>query len=381
MIKKLAVAALLAASFTGVSAQETLYLVKGNSVVAKYSTDDVDYACFNLPQGVVDNTTAPGVIDWTSATASYYGTDNNLSIFQIKFSSAEVWDESFPQQHLYLQLTAPAADYKDLHLFPGSYTLGDPDNTEAYKYYKGIRVATEDGEGIAGSFVVDLLAPDTYEMTLLTGGSFDIKLDGNIYTITGLMKDENGKIIEFSYNGRIVISNQSDEKDPAEELPLPESKLTGDVDFTALSSDAYYTLYGNGTMFADNPNLDYIWLMLYGDSNYASCLDVALVVDRTKYPDVKLPKGKYPIVKREGDNYLTVELGAVPAFQVIGEANIANYGCWMTQDYVGSPLVAGEVEVLEDSNLSKVNVKVTLYDNADPAHKVTCTYNGKLSKL
>ncbi len=381
MIKKLAAAALLAASFTGAMAQETLYLVKDNEVVAKYSVDDVDYACFTLPAGVTDNTGSSDVIDWTSATGSYYGSEEGFSVFQLRLSSAEVWDESFPQRQLYLQFTGPVADYRDLHFFEGSYTLGDADKPEPFKYYPGIYETTPLGEGVAGCFIMDLLGPDDYQCTLLTSGTFDIKFENNLYTITGLMKDENGKVVEFSYDGRILISNQSNEKDPAEELPLPASSLTGDVDFTALPSEAYYTIYGNGTMFADNPNLDYIWLMFYGDANYASSLDVALVVDRTKYPDVKLPKGTYPIVKREGNNYLTVELGAVPAFQVVGEFNIANYGCWVGEEYVQSPLVAGEVEVLDDSDLKTVNVKVTLYDNADPAHKVTCTYNGKLTKL
>lgn len=381
MIKKLAAAALIAASFAGVSAQETLYLVKGNEVVAKYSVDDVDYACFTLPAGVTDNTGST-TIEWKSATANYYGTENDsYSVFQLRLSNTDVWDESFPQRQLYLQFTGPAADYRDLHLFEGTYSLGNADNPEPYKYYPGVYQSTPMGEGVAGCFIMDLNGPDDYQATLITSGSFDIKLNDNIYTISGLMKDENDKVVEFVYEGRILISNQSSEKDPAEELPIPASSLTGDVDFTALPSDSYYVLYDNGSMFADNPNLDYIGLWLYGDVNYASLLEVALVVDRRKYPDVTLPKGKYPIVKREGDNYLTVQLGAVPAFKVKGEANIASYGCWISEDYVESPLVAGEVEVLEDTDLKTVNVKVTLYDNADPAHKVTCNYNGKLTRL
>lgn len=380
MIKKLAAAALIAASFTGVSAQETLYLVKGNEVVAKYSTDDVDYACFTLPAGVVDPT-EENVVKWTSASGTYYGTEDGLSAFQLRFTNSDIFDESYPQRHMYIQFTGPAADYKDLHLFEGTYTLGDAEDTQPYKYYKGIRVTTPEGEGIAGTFLVDLNGPDDMETFLITGGSFDISRNGNEYVITGLMKDENGKVIDFSYEGYCRISNQSDEKDPAEDLPIPASALTGDVDFTVIPSDAYYTVYDNGSMFADNPNLDYIWLMLYGDNNYSSCLDLALVVDRTKYPDVTLPKGTYPIVKREGDNYLTVELGAVPAFRVMGEANIANYGCWISQDYIENPLVDGEIEVLEDSDLKNVNISVTLYDNAETPHKVSCTYNGKLSRL
>lgn len=35
-------------------AQETMYLIKGNKVVAKYSVSDVDYLSFRLPEGVVE---------------------------------------------------------------------------------------------------------------------------------------------------------------------------------------------------------------------------------------------------------------------------------------------------------------------------------------
>lgn len=44
----------LAASFSPVCAEEIMYLIKGDQVVAKYDVDDIDYATFHLPEGVVD---------------------------------------------------------------------------------------------------------------------------------------------------------------------------------------------------------------------------------------------------------------------------------------------------------------------------------------
>lgn len=55
MIKNLILtSALVAAATLGAAAQETLYLVKGDRVVGKYSVEDVDYATFKLPEGVID---------------------------------------------------------------------------------------------------------------------------------------------------------------------------------------------------------------------------------------------------------------------------------------------------------------------------------------
>ncbi len=36
-------------------AQENMYLIKGNQVVAKYNVDDVDYVSFSLPEGVTES--------------------------------------------------------------------------------------------------------------------------------------------------------------------------------------------------------------------------------------------------------------------------------------------------------------------------------------
>lgn len=56
MIKKLFFTVMMAVcmAVTGM-AQENVYLIKGNQVVAKYGVDEVDYVSFKLPEGVTEN--------------------------------------------------------------------------------------------------------------------------------------------------------------------------------------------------------------------------------------------------------------------------------------------------------------------------------------
>lgn len=52
--KLLSVALLIGAATLSISAQDHVYLIKGNKVVAKFPVADVDYLSFKLPEGVTD---------------------------------------------------------------------------------------------------------------------------------------------------------------------------------------------------------------------------------------------------------------------------------------------------------------------------------------
>lgn len=363
-------------------AQDTFYLVKNNKVVAKYDVSELDYATFHLPEGVKDPS-EPIVMNYEGVVGTYRGTQDGVSQFQLRFSTRPVMSEQLPLELLYLQFTGPAADYKDLHFFDGKYTLATSDTPEPFRFYKGVRQETSEGEAAAGSMVVARPDEATTNVTLVTGGSFDITREGTGYHIVGNLELEDGMTLKFDYTGACLIENESDEKDPAEEQPLPDSFMTGNVNVEPV--DCYYAKYEN--LLADYPNLDYYYIMLYGDYNYSHCLDLGLVVDKTKYPDVQLPKGKYPILKRTSEVLGSCDFGALPAFIIVGEQAMADYGCWYTnENYQKSPLVAGEVEILENSETisatkMRINVKVTLYDNAAEPHEVTCVYNGQVEKL
>lgn len=380
MKKYILLTALAAMAFAG-SAQQTMYLIKGDKVVGKYNVADIDYASFTLPEGVTDITGEGQVISKTYISASpvYHGTNDGCGQFQIQFSTRGITEENPPLDFLYLDMTTPlVTDLNDIQITEGTYTLGSADEIHPFKFYPGVHVVSDGVNVPAGSLIYQRpdTDPENDTYTFITDGSFTVTKDGSQYTYTGMLKLADGNVLEFKYVGPMVVINQSGEQPPAEDLPLPESKMTEDVAFDPLPGEVYVTNYKD--LFADRPDLDYYWLMIYGGSEYSDCLDVALVVDRKKYPDVLLPKGTYKVFSRTDGSLSSVELGACPAFQVMGDGVVGTYGSWLTLNYSDkSPLVAGEVEILEDVvSWSNVKLRATLYDNAATPHTVTCEYSG-----
>lgn len=377
---------LAAMAMTGI-AQETLYLIKGNTVVAKYGVDEVDYATFTLPAGVTDPSEDAGSVltkKYISASPVYLGTEKESGLFQIQLSTRGIMEENPPLELLYLQISTPkVTDLKNITVADGTYTLGDPDDVVPFKFYAGIRMSEGGEDFAAGTVVVNRPDNSTTEYILATDGMFTIKSDGPQYTVEGMLKLENGNVLELSYSGPFVVSNQSDEQPPVDEVELPVSNLTADYTFRPIASEAYVTTYNN--LFADVPNLDYHYIMLYEDANYENSLDIALVVDSDKYPGKILPKGKYPVFSRTDGSLSSVQTGTCPAFTVIGDV-VVNYGCWLkllgADSMITAPLVAGEVEILEDvTSWNNVRLRATLTDNAETPHTVTCEFSGSLVKL
>ena len=116
MKKYILLTALAAVALAG-SAQETMYLIKGNQVVAKYNVADVDYAAFKLPEGVTDITGEGQVLSKTYISASpvYLGTLDGCGSFQIQFSTKDIMNENPPLDMMYLDMTTPlVTDIKDI---------------------------------------------------------------------------------------------------------------------------------------------------------------------------------------------------------------------------------------------------------------------------
>jgi len=382
MYKKIFVAAFAAVLAAGAYAQETMYLIKGNQVVAKYNTGDVDYVSFELPEGVTDNTGDNPSLQtksYVSAVAQYYGTTDNVADYIMQLSTREVGNEGTPVDFLYLQFMGPAADYHNLSIPEGSYTMTEGTTREAMKFYAGEKQVTDDGDGYVGTLVVSRPDAQTTDISLVTGGEFSVAKTESGYKITGMLKLETGNVLEFSYEGACMVENKSDEKDAAEELPLPESSLTSDMEWTV--ADAY--IGSHGKLFQDMPHFEYIYINLYGDVNYENCLDLGLVVDHSKTSDVFLPKGKYSLISRSTSAFGEAAMAGVPAFTIMGDLGAVNYGCWITEGYITkSPLLTGEVEVLDDWNgEGPINLRMTLKDNSETPHTVTCTYNGSIEKI
>lgn len=79
MKKYILPALMLAAAFGPAAAEnETMYLIKDNQVVAKYNVDDVDYASFHLPDGVVDSPLAV-TVDATAKNSITYSVSTTES--------------------------------------------------------------------------------------------------------------------------------------------------------------------------------------------------------------------------------------------------------------------------------------------------------------
>lgn len=383
-MKKSIFIALLAAGALNCAAQQTMYLVKGDRVVAKYGVEEVDYVSFELPAGVVDLPEGGGLVNTTfqGAAATYYGTEDGCGNFQVVFSTKSIVDENPPMTLMYLQFSTPAVtDITDITLAEGVYTLAEPGTVGQFKFYGGERAIDPDGEKVGGTLIVDRPNNATTDITLVTDGQFSVKKADNGYAIAGMFKLENGSVLDFNYTGAVVIDNKSSEQLPPDEEPLPASSLIGDVDFTVYNGESYGTVWTK--FFADEPRFDYVYILLYGDGNYADLLQLALVVDREKYPDTVLPKGTYSMISRAPGALTGVDTASYPAFSIKTDTGIVDYGCWLVQGYSErNPLVSGQVEVLEDAtSLDNVKLRVTLRDNSDTPHTVTCSFDGRLFPL
>ena len=360
-----------------------MYLIKDNRVVAKYNVDEVDYAAFTLPAGVTDiqDEAAYKNIEYKSAVGIFHGHEGEAAQMEIEFTTNVYGDENPPMSFLYLRLSGPTqTDLENIRLAAGTYTLGDIEAPAPFRFYAGM-IDDVDGIDVAGgTLTVDRPDAATSIYTLVTGGYVTVEEAGTGYAVTGLLRLENDRIIEISYNGAVVVENQSSEQPPANELDIPQSSLTADRTF--VPTEGYGVVWNN--FFADYPKFDYVYVLLYEGYDYANYLQLGLIVDREKNPDVLLPKGKYPIIQRNAAGFRSAELASIPAFAISTDsAPQVEYGCWLCEDYIDfSPLIAGEVEVLEDaSDFTNVKLKVTLKDNAADAHTVSCDFDGRLSNL
>lgn len=377
-MKKFIIAAACALTVLALAAEETIYLIKGDQVVAKYTTDQVDYATFKLPEGVTDPF-APAQGTMLGAVGTYFGTTDGVANFQIELTERAIWDEGLPNTFLYIQFMGNAADYRDLKFDEGTYTIGDGETLEPFKFHPGIIETGPDQQmGVGGTFIVSRDMIDRESLVLVDGGSFTIAKSGSDYEVAGTFELENGESFEFSYIGNIIIQNVSDEQDPAEEFPLPESSLTSDLN---LSFD-YVLLNNYGQMFADQPDFTYYQYDCYtNESNYDEYLQIGFAVKSGDNPSVVIPAGTYELRPRTAENFAEHDALLIYPFMVQGTYGKINYGCWYSSDYgmKVTPLTTGKVEVLEDvTNPAKVNLKVTLYDAATPAHEVTAAYDGSV---
>lgn len=379
-MKKHIIAAVCALSVLAAAAEDTIYLVKGDKVVAKYSTEEVDYATFKLPEGVKDPD-EPLTGTMLGAVGSYFGTTDGVANFQLELTERAIWDEGLPNTFLYIQFMSNAADYHDLKFEEGTYTIGDGETLDPFKFHPGIIVTGPDQmTGVGGTFIVTRDMIDRESLVLVDGGSFTITKSDDGYEVAGTFDLENGESFEFSYVGNIIIQNVSDEQDPAEEFPLPESSMTTDVDLTF----NYVLLSNYGQLFADQPDFNYYQYTCYTNDDYDEYLQVGIAVKNSEGSNVIIPAGTYELQPRSAENFAEHDALLIYPFTVQGTYLKINYGCWYNTGYdtVHNALTSGKLEILEDvTNPAKVNMKVTLYDNAETPHTVSATYSGEVDLM
>lgn len=130
MIKHVIIASLLASAALGGYAQsdETMYLIKGDRVVAKYNVDDVDYASFELPEGVIDDpiwlnvdNVGKNSVTYTVNTAEQTETYAHgiVSYWDANYAALDNFGDSFEnvtedQQIQILQALLPYVGYRGL---------------------------------------------------------------------------------------------------------------------------------------------------------------------------------------------------------------------------------------------------------------------------
>ena len=324
----------------------------------------------------------PQTISYQSAVGSYYGTDSELQIasYQIRFSTKGVMDENPPVEYLYLMLSgSPVTDLASLEIEAGTYTMAADGEFVAGKFYPG----EIDGENLSGSIVMKLSDAQNQEISLVTGGEFTVEEKENkMFDVNGRLELQDGTELEFSYSGALVVDNLSSEGRPADELELPQSELAEDVTVTLLPTEGYLTFWPS--FFYEYPDFDYVYIQLYSDNNYMNCIDLGLIVDKTKSDGETLPVGKYPMMNRYPSEFASLSKASVAAFAIKTDTNpMIRYGCWYVTNYAtNNPLVDGEVEVLSfDAETNAIHLRFELKDNAETPHTVSGEFEGTLSQI
>lgn len=352
---------------------------------AKYGETQSALARKSFRTGVITVT-----YDFQSAVGGYQGriAEKQVAAYVVDFSTRPYDDSTLPVTHLYVALTGDAdkVDLKNLTIPTGTFAAGDTANPEAGKFYPG---AVNGNDAPYNSFIAfQESAVDPIGVDLIAGGELTIREGSNKgqYEADIHFTLEDGTKIEGTYQGALVVDNESGELPPPEVLPLKASSLSSDATDLQIQ-EVYYSYFGSTRYGIEGK--DEIYLSCYVDAaNYSELFDIFLLVDNGKYPgDRKLPAGIYPI--REWDNMSSPDkLVSLAGFQVEDAAGMpVILGCWYTRQIwtdgipktEDAPMVEGQVEVISCDTDMNAELELTFKDNAVPAHTVTATFKGQIT--
>ncbi len=331
-----------------------------------------------------DKPQPPVVEDLTyiDAMAIYYGTNKQggFSTFQIQLSTKSLVSIDLPLHYCFLQLNAnPVTDIENLKLEAGEYTLLTSQQESPMTFYP----TTDMGDGYGGSMIYELTQTQEEVIGAIVDGKVTIETVGEGYLIFGNLKLANNREINFSYSGGVIVRDQSGENQtPADEVEIPISTLTHDVVFKPSPRECYYALYPS--YFQDYPNFDFVMIQLCKDNTYKESLMISLLIDRTKFPEDRIPAGKYFVMNRSEQEWQSVSLATLESFRISTDVDpYIEIGSMYQTDYTTfHSLIGGEVEVKSfNPESEEIDMTWALKTNGEKQVTVSGSYKGKLVDL
>lgn len=334
------------------------------------------------PDDPNDDPDVPTVQDLTylDAMATYMGTDKiaGLSTFQVQMAPKSLVSVEAPLHYCFLQLTAgPVTDLENLKLQDGEYNILEGTSATPMTFYPTVAM----GDGFGGSVIIEITEAEGEKYGEIVDGKVVVENTSDACNISGTLVLADGRTINFTYSGLILLRDQSGEGgEPAGEAEIPVSTLTEDVTFTADPKECYYSHWSQ--YFADYPKFDYFMIQLCKDDTYAETLTIVLLVDRTAYADEVLPAGKYYVMNRSQQEWETMTLATLESFRITTDSDpYIEIGSMYQTDYqTFHSLVGGEVTVHSfDPTTRQIDMSWALTTNGTPV-TVSGRYAGKLIK-
>lgn len=210
-------AALILAGGTAL-AQDNIYLVKGDKVVATYSSDQVDYITFENPTPQADIT-----IDSNFADYRFFGeyvADSGVDNVTLNLGTAQHQGMTITGAGSYLMLSINIPPVEDV-AHPGVAT-GHWD----FNKYSDVLPWTITAESRYLTYEPKADGTDgfqTVEDQFVVGGSLDIALTGTGYDINADLQLADGRTVGAFYHGTVGVENVLEKLIP--------TQITSDVDF------------------------------------------------------------------------------------------------------------------------------------------------------
>ena len=121
-------------------------------------------------------------------------------------------------------------------------------------------------------------------------------------------------------------------------------------------------LFWPSFFFYEYPDFDYVYIQLYSDNNYMNCIDLGLIVDKTKSDGGDTAGREVSHDEPLSERICFAEQErSVAAFAIKTDTNpMIRYGCWYVTNYAtNNPLVDGEVEVLSsDAETNAIHLRL-----------------------